>query len=168
LRKNIGLVSQDTYLFHGTVKDNILYGSFDKTDDEVIAAAKQAKAFEFIKELPNGFDTIVGERGQKLSGGQRQRISLARALIKSPSLYIFDEATSAIDNETEAEILKSLKEVTRNKTTLMIAHRLSTIMHAHKIIVLENGRITEQGSHEELLSKKGAYYALWAVQSGQY
>ncbi|EQC51017.1 ABC transporter ATP-binding protein [Bacteriovorax sp. DB6_IX] len=166
LRSLIGFVSQDTYLFHGTVMDNILYGSFDKTREEVIEAAKMAEAHEFIQALPQGYDTIVGERGQKLSGGQRQRISIARALIKDPHLFIFDEATSAVDNETEAAIQRSLERITKDRTTIMVAHRLSTIKHADKIIVLENGKILEQGTHDELTQKNGMYNALWQVQTG--
>lgn len=166
LRSLIGFVSQDTYLFHGTVMDNILYGSFDKTREEVIEAAKMAEAHEFIQALPQGYDTIVGERGQKLSGGQRQRISIARALIKDPHLFIFDEATSAVDNETEAAIQRSLERITKDRTTIMVAHRLSTIKHADKIIVLEDGKILEQGTHDELTQKNGMYNALWQVQTG--
>lgn len=166
LRSLIGFVSQDTYLFHGTVRDNILYGSFDKSEDDLINAAKMAEAYDFIKLLPNGFDTIVGERGQKLSGGQRQRISIARALIKNPHLFIFDEATSAVDNETEAAIQRSLEKITSTRTTVMVAHRLSTIKHADIIYVLEGGRVIEKGSHSELLENKKMYYALWNVQTG--
>lgn len=166
LRENIGFVSQDTYLFHGTIKENILYGSFDKTMDEVVEAAKFAEAHNFIMSFEKGYDTIVGERGQKLSGGQRQRISIARAIIKKPKLFIFDEATSAVDNETEASIQRSLKEITKTTSTIMVAHRLSTIKHADIIYVLENGKIIEEGSHDELLKKEGAYSALWKVQTG--
>lgn len=166
LRSLIGFVSQDTYLFHGSIKDNILYGSFDKSLDDVIAAAKLAEAHDFITALENGYDTIVGERGQKLSGGQRQRISIARAIIKNPKLFIFDEATSAVDNETEAAIQRSLKHITQSTSTIMVAHRLSTIKHADTIYVLEHGKIIEFGSHEELLLKEGAYAGLWRVQTG--
>ena len=166
LRSFIGFVSQDTYLFDGTIRDNILYGSFNKTEDELIQVAKTAEAFDFIQALPNGFDTVVGERGQKLSGGQRQRISIARALIKDTPVFILDEATSAVDNETEAAIQKSLNKITNEKTTLMVAHRLSTIIHADKIFVIDSGRIIEQGTHEELLKMKGMYKALWNVQTG--
>lgn len=166
LRSLMGFVSQDTYLFHGSVRDNILYGSFDKSEEELINASKMAEAYEFIKLLPEGFDTIVGERGQKLSGGQRQRISIARALIKDPQLFIFDEATSAVDNETEAAIQRSLEKITKTRTTVMVAHRLSTIKHADIIYVLEAGNIIEKGSHSELLLNKKMYHALWNVQTG--
>ncbi len=166
LRKHIGLVSQETYLFHGSIKDNILYGSFDKTDQELKEAALSAEALDFIEALPQGFDTMVGERGQKLSGGQRQRISMARAFIKNPKIFIFDEATSAIDNETEAAIQRSLIKITKNKTTIMVAHRLSTIKHADMIYVLSNGSIKESGNHDELISTHGIYHALWSVQTG--
>jgi ATP-binding cassette subfamily B protein len=166
LRSLIGFVSQDTYLFHGTVLENILYGSFDKSKEDVIEAAKMAEAHDFITSLPNGYETIVGERGQKLSGGQRQRISIARALIKDPHLFIFDEATSAVDNETEAAIQRSLERITAHRTTIMVAHRLSTIKHADMIYVLENGEVLESGNHEELVKSEGMYNALWKVQTG--
>lgn len=166
LRSLTGFVSQDTYLFHGTIKENILYGSFDKTHNEVEEAAKMAEAHDFIISLPNGYETIVGERGQKLSGGQKQRLSIARALIKDPNLFIFDEATSAVDNETEAAIQRSLEKITKNRTTIMVAHRLSTIKHADMIYVLEQGKIIEHGSHMELVNENGMYKALWNVQTG--
>ncbi len=166
LRSNIGVVSQDTYLFHGTVKENISYGSFNVSEADIIEAAKGAEAHEFILDLPQGYETVVGERGQKLSGGQRQRISIARAMVKKPSLYIFDEATSAIDNETEAAIQKSLLSLTKNQTSIMVAHRLSTIKHADTIYVLEAGSIKESGTHDELIKACGAYAGLWAVQTG--
>ncbi|MDE5114223.1 MAG: ABC transporter ATP-binding protein, partial [Trichodesmium sp. St15_bin1_1] len=150
LRRAIGLVSQDIFLFHGTVAENIRYGSFDATFSEVIAAAKIAEADNFINKLPQGYDTIVGERGQKLSGGQRQRIALARAVLKNPPILILDEATSAVDNETEAAIQKSLEKITQNRTTIVIAHRLSTIRNADCIYVMEHGKIVEFGRHEEL------------------
>lgn len=166
LRSLIGFVSQDTYLFHGSIKDNILYGSFDKSLEDAMKAAKLAEAHDFIMNLEFGYDTIVGERGQKLSGGQRQRISIARALIKNPKLFIFDEATSAVDNETEAAIQRSLSHITKSTSTVMVAHRLSTIKHADIIYVLEEGKIIESGSHEVLLDKNGAYASLWRVQTG--
>ena len=166
LRRAIGLVSQDIFLFHGTVAENIRYGSFDATFSEIIAAAKIAEADNFINKLPQGYDTIVGERGQKLSGGQRQRIALARAVLKNPPILILDEATSAVDNETEAAIQKSLEKVTQNRTTIVIAHRLSTIRNADCIYVMEHGKIVEFGRHEELLEKSGIYASLWQVQSG--
>lgn len=166
LRHCIGWVSQDVFLFHGTVAENIAYGTFDATRDEIIQAAKLAEAHEFIIQLPQGYDTIVGERGQKLSGGQRQRLAIARALLKDPPILILDEATSAVDNETEAAIQRSLDHITQNRTTIAIAHRLSTIRNAHQIYVMEFGRIVEQGTHEELLQKGGIYAALWQMQSG--
>ena len=167
LRQAIGLVSQDVFLFHGTVRDNIAYGNAYEPRDKVIAAAKIAEAHDFITQLPQGYDTIVGERGQKLSGGQRQRIAIARAILKNPPILILDEATSAVDNETEAAIARSLEKITRNRTTIAIAHRLSTIRHADCIYVLEFGQIVERGTHEELLAKQGIYNNLWQVQTGE-
>ncbi|MHC5747664.1 MAG: ABC transporter ATP-binding protein [Nostoc sp.] len=166
LRRCIGWVSQDVFLFHGTVAENIAYGSFDASNEEIIHAAKLAQADEFILELPQGYDTIVGERGQKLSGGQRQRIAIARAILKDPPILILDEATSAVDNETEAAIQKSLAIITQNRTTIAIAHRLSTIRHSHCIYVMDDGQIVEQGKHEDLLTLNGIYASLWRVQSG--
>ncbi len=166
LRRAIGLVSQDVFLFHGTVKENIAYGSFDATLAEVMAAAEIAEAHEFINRLPQGYDTIVGERGQKLSGGQQQRIAIARAILKNPPVLILDEATSAVDNETEAAIQRSLEKITKNRTTIAIAHRLSTVRNADCIYVMEYGKLVEQGRHEELLEQQGIYSSLWRVQSG--
>ncbi|MGB3238815.1 MAG: ABC transporter ATP-binding protein [Geitlerinemataceae cyanobacterium] len=166
LRRAIGLVSQDVFLFHGTVAENIRYGSFEASQNEVIAAAKIAEAHEFIVQLPQGYDTIVGERGQKLSGGQRQRLAIARAVLKNPPILILDEATSAVDNETEAAISRSLERITQNRTTIAIAHRLSTIRHADRIYVMERGKLVESGKHEELLEKAGIYASLWRVQMG--
>jgi ATP-binding cassette subfamily B protein len=167
LRRAIGWVSQDVFLFHGTVRENISYGSFDATDQEIISAAKVAEAHEFILQLPQGYETIVGERGQKLSGGQRQRIAIARAVLKNPPILILDEATSAVDNETEAAIQKSLEQITINRTTIAIAHRLSTIRNAHQIYVMDYGRLVEHGTHEQLLANPtGIYTALWRVQMG--
>jgi len=172
LRAAVGLVSQDVFLFHGTVKENLLYGCPDATDEEVIAAAQVAEAHDFILELPDGYGTVVGERGQKLSGGQRQRLSIARAILKDPPILILDEATSAVDNETEAAIQRSLAKISIGRTTIIIAHRLSTIRHAHTICVLHRGRLVEQGTHEELLARQepggpgGQYAALWQVQTG--
>lgn len=167
LAQIIGFVSQDVYLFHGTVKENICYGSFDANEEQIVQAAKLAEAHEFIADLPNGYDTIVGERGIKLSGGQRQRISLARAILKDPPILILDEATSAVDNETEMAIQRSLQKITQNRTTIIIAHRLSTIRNADKIFVLENGQLVEEGTHENLLMQKRVYHQLWMVQSGE-
>ena len=166
LRRAIGLVSQDVFLFHGTVRENIAYGSFDTTLSEVMAAAEIAEAHEFISRLPQGYDTIVGERGQKLSGGQQQRIAIARAILKNPPILILDEATSAVDNETEAAIQRSLEKITVNRTTIAIAHRLSTVRNADCIYVMEHGKLVEQGRHEELLEQQGIYASLWRVQSG--
>ncbi len=166
LRKSIGLVSQDVFLFHGTVKENIAYGNNTATESQIIEAALIAEAHEFILNLPQGYETIVGERGQKLSGGQRQRIAIARAVLKNPPILILDEATSAVDNETEAAIARSLEKITQNRTTIAIAHRLSTIRHADCIYVLEYGKIVERGTHEELVAKEGVYNNLWQVQTG--
>lgn len=166
LRRAIGFVSQDVYLFHGTVRENIAYGSFDASLDEIVAAAKTAEAHEFITQLADGYDTVVGERGQKLSGGQRQRISIARAVLKNPPVLILDEATSAVDNETEAAIQRSMERIIVGRTTILIAHRLSTVRHADRIYVLENGELREQGRHEELVAAGGIYAGLWRVQTG--
>ncbi len=165
LRRCIGWVSQDVFLFHGTVAENIAYGS-DATREEIIQAAKSSEAHEFIVRLPHGYDSIVGERGQRLSGGQRQRLAIARAILKDPPILILDEATSAVDNETEAAIARSLATITQHRTTIAIAHRLSTIRQAHQIYVIEHGRIVECGTHEELLSHNDIYAALWRVQTG--
>jgi ATP-binding cassette subfamily B protein len=167
LRSAIGLVSQDVYLFHGTVRDNIAYGTFDASMDAIIRAAKIAEAHDFIMALPEGYATIVGERGQKLSGGQRQRISIARAVLKDPPVLILDEATSSVDNETEAAIQRSLDRIIVDRTTIVIAHRLSTIRNADRIFVLEDGRLREQGRHEDLLQRGGIYRSLWRVQTGE-
>ncbi len=166
LRRAIGLVSQDVFLFHGTAGENIAYGSPGATADQIRAAAKLAAADESITTLPQGYDTIVGERGQKLSGGQRQRLAIARAILKDPPILILDEATSAVDNETEAAISRALEQITKHRTTIAIAHRLSTVRHAHCIYVLDQGRVVEQGRHEELLAGRGIYANLWQVQTG--
>lgn len=161
LRNNIGIVQQDVYLFSGTVKDNIAYGKEDATVDEIKMAARLAGADEFIKDLPDGFDTYIGERGVKLSGGQKQRISIARVFLKNPPILILDEATSALDNKSEAIVQKSLEKLSKGRTTLTIAHRLSTIINADEIIVLTYDGIVERGSHKDLLDKKGVYYNLY-------
>ncbi|TAF03579.1 MAG: ABC transporter ATP-binding protein [Oscillatoriales cyanobacterium] len=166
LRRAIGLVSQDIFLFHGTVAENIAYGSFDATNSDIIDAAKIAEAHEFIVQLPDGYETIVGERGQKLSGGQRQRIAIARAVLKNPPILILDEATSAVDNETEAAIQRSLERITKNRTTIAIAHRLSTVRNADCIFVMDEGLVVESGQHEQLIENDGVYASLWRVQSG--
>ena len=164
LRENIGLVQQDVFLFTGTVADNISYGDPDKSEDEVIQAAKEARIHDFIMSLPNGYDTYIGEKGVKLSGGQKQRISIARLFLKDPPILILDEATSALDNETEILIQESLDELAKNRTTLIIAHRLSTIKNADEILVLSNEGIEERGSHEELLKKGKIYAHLYNLQ----
>ncbi|NDJ21049.1 ATP-binding cassette domain-containing protein [Nostoc sp. B(2019)] len=166
LRRSIGLVSQDVFLFHGTVAENIVYGTFNASDKQIIEAAKIAEADDFIMRLPQGYETIVGERGQKLSGGQRQRIAIARTVLKNPPILILDEATSAVDNETEAAIQRSLERITVNRTTIAIAHRLSTVRNADCIYVMEYGELVESGTHEQLLDKNAIYAGLWRVQSG--
>jgi len=166
VRQAIGLVSQDVFLFHGTVRENITYGSFNVTLSEVEAAAEIAEAHEFICQLPQNYDTIIGERGQKLSGGQQQRLAIARAILKNPPVLILDEATSAVDNETEAAIQRSLEKITQNRTTIAIAHRLSTVRNADCIYVMDKGKLVEQGTHEQLLEQQAIYAMLWRVQSG--
>jgi len=167
LRRRIGLVSQDVFLFQGTIVENIAYGSPDAPVERIRTAAEASEAAEFIDRLPQGYDTVVGERGQKLSGGQRQRLSIARALMKHPPILILDEATSAVDNDTEAAIQRSLERISHSCTTLVIAHRLSTIVNADRIYVMDKGRILESGTHGELLARNGIYAALWSVQTGQ-
>jgi ATP-binding cassette subfamily B protein len=166
LRSSIGLVSQDIFLFDGSIRENIAYGKDLATEDEIIQAARLAEADEFVELLTDGYDTLVGERGMKLSGGQRQRISLARAILKNPPILILDEATSAVDNETEAAIQRSMKQIAKNRTLLVIAHRLSTIVNADCIHVLDKGQIIESGIHSELLKFNGIYHKLWNIQTG--
>ena len=166
LRRAIALVSQDIYLFHGTVRENIAYAAPQATEAAVRESARQAEALDFIDALPDGFDTVVGERGQRLSGGQRQRIALARAILKDAPILVLDEATAAVDNDTEAAIQRSLMHITANRTTLVIAHRLSTVRHADRIVVMDQGRIVEDGTHDQLLHQPGAYADLWRVQAG--
>ncbi|ESS03077.1 MAG: ABC-type multidrug transport system, ATPase and permease component [uncultured archaeon A07HR67] len=167
LRQSIGYVGQSSYLFYGTVRENIAYGTFEATDGEIREAAKAAEAHEFIENLPDGYDTMVGERGVKLSGGQRQRVTIARAVLKDPDLLILDEATSDVDTETEMLIQRSLDRLTADRTTFAIAHRLSTIRDADTILVLEGGEIVERGTHEQLLENGGLYAHLWGVQAGE-
>ena len=164
LRNNIGIVQQDVYLFAGTIMDNIRYGNPNATDEEVIRAAKRANAHEFIMSFPEGYDTDIGQRGVKLSGGQKQRLSIARVFLKNPPILIFDEATSALDNESEQVVKKSLEELAKDRTTFVIAHRLSTIRNAKRILVLTENGIEEEGTHEELMSKKGVYESLYQMQ----
>jgi len=164
LRSQIGIVQQDVYLFAGTVMENIRYGKPDATDEEVILAAKRANAHDFIMSFPNGYNTDIGQRGVKLSGGQKQRLSIARVFLKNPPILIFDEATSALDNESEQVVQQSMEELAKNRTTFVIAHRLSTIRNAKRILVLTENGIEEEGTHEELLKKEGAYAALYQLQ----
>ena len=166
LRSSISLVTQTIILFPGTVMENIAYGKEDAIEEEIISSAKIAEAHDFIMNLPNGYDTQIGEGGHKLSGGQRQRLSIARAVLKDAPILILDEATSSVDNETEEALQKSLETISKDRTTIVIAHRLSTIRHSDSIIVLEGGRVVESGTHEELLDKKLQYYKLWNVQTG--
>lgn len=166
LRRNIGYVSQDVFLFNGTVADNIAYGTFNATQEEIEKAAVLAGAHEFILQMPQGYKTKVGERGLKLSGGQKQRLSIARAILKNPPIFILDEATSAMDNETEASIQQSIMNVAVGKTIIIIAHRLNAVRHADTIYVLENGAVTEQGDHDSLVASDGMYAWLWQLQIG--
>lgn len=164
LRQNIGIVQQDVFLFSGTIKENIVYGNLDATEDEILAATKAANAHDFISELPDGYDTYIGERGVKLSGGQKQRVSIARMFLKNPPILILDEATSSLDNQSEAVIQKSIEELSKDRTTFIIAHRLATIKNAKRIVVLTENGVEEQGTHKELIEKKGAYHALYSSQ----
>ena len=164
LRKNIGIVQQDVYLFNSSIKENILYGRLDATDEEIIEAAKRANIHEFVLTLPNGYDTVIGERGVKLSGGQKQRLSIARVFLKNPPILILDEATSALDNATEIMIQQALDELCKGRTTLVVAHRLSTIKNANEIAVVSGGKICEQGTHDELVKQGGIYAMLHKQQ----
>lgn len=167
LRRVVGYVAQDSFLTDGTIADNIAYGMHEASEDAIYQAAKAAEALEFIEKLPLGFATRIGERGQKLSGGQRQRLALARAILKNPPILILDEATSAVDNETEAAIQRSLDVISRNRTTIVIAHRLSTVRQADCIYLMEAGNIIEAGTHDELIAVNGGYAALWRLQTGE-
>ncbi|MBU7594868.1 ABC transporter ATP-binding protein [Metabacillus halosaccharovorans] len=164
LREQIGMVLQDTFLFSNTVRENILIGKPDATEEEVVQAAKAANAHEFILKLPNGYETRVGERGVKLSGGQKQRVSIARVFLKNPPILILDEATSALDLESEHLIQEALEKLAKERTTFIVAHRLSTITHADKIVLIEDGKIVEQGTHQDLMQKEGHYYNLFQIQ----
>ena len=167
LRENIGYVSQDIFMFDGSIKDNIAYPNIGDDNEKILTAAKQSQSHEFITKLPDGYDTFIGERGQKLSEGQKQRIAIARALYKDPPILIFDEATSSVDNETELLLQKALYEISQDRTTIVIAHRLSTVRNADNIFVLGNNSIIEQGSHNDLLDTKGVYNKLWEIQTGK-
>ncbi len=165
LRENIGIVQQEVFLFTGTIRDNILYGKTNASEEEIIKASKMANIHEFIESLPEGYDTYIGERGVKLSGGQKQRISIARVFLKNPSILILDEATSALDNTTEHIIQESLKKLCEGRTTIVVAHRLSTIQNADEIVVIGNKGIIEKGSHNELMKLNGEYNKLQKITS---
>jgi len=166
LRSAISLVTQTITLFPGTVMQNIAYGKAGATEEEIIESAKVAEAHSFIMSLPDGYNTQIGEGGHKLSGGQRQRLSIARAVLKDAPILVLDEATSSVDNETEEALQKSLEIISKDRTTIVIAHRLSTIRYSDSIIVLDDGKVVESGTHEELLENKSQYFRLWNVQTG--
>ena len=166
LRGSISLVSQNTTLFPGTVRDNILYGRPSASEEEIVEAARIAEATNFINELPEGWETDIGEDGHRLSGGQRQRLAIARAVLKDAPILVFDEATSNVDNETEAALQRSIDRISTDRTTIIIAHRLSTVRNSDKIAVLDSGKITELGTHEKLVDADGLYSRLWSVQTG--
>jgi len=165
LRRNIGMVSQETYIFMGSIAENIAYAKPDASLDEIVNAAVAASAHDFIMKLPDGYDTQVGAGGRQLSGGERQRISIARAILANPKILILDEATASVDTETEKRIQNAIDKLVEGRTTISIAHRLSTLRNASKLIVIENGKITEQGTHYELAKQKGTYYKLMQLQS---
>jgi ATP-binding cassette subfamily B protein len=167
LRSAIGVVPQDTVLFNDTIRYNIAYGKPGATEDEIVQAAKLAQVHDFVLRLPEGYDTRVGERGLKLSGGEKQRVAIARTILKNPRILILDEATSALDTGTEQEIQSALRSLARDRTTLIIAHRLSTVVDADQILVLDQGRVVERGTHHELLGLDGVYARMWALQAEQ-
>jgi len=164
LRRLMGIVTQEVILFNDTIANNIAYGETEFTAEQITAAAKLANAYDFIMQTPNGFETMIGERGVRLSGGQRQRISIARAILKNPPILIFDEATSSLDSESEYLIQEAIANLMRERTTLIIAHRLSSIINADKIVIIEAGRIIDQGSHGELLARSHRYQRLYESQ----
>jgi len=169
LRENVSMVPQDPILFHRTIMENIRYGRRDATDGEVIEAARKARCDIFIDDLPEKYETFVGERGVKLSGGERQRVAIARAILKGAPILVLDEATSALDSESEALIQEALEELMKGKTTIVIAHRLSTIMNMDRIVVVEDGQVVDDGTHKQLLRKKqGTYKKLWEIQAGGF
>tara|TARA_X000001036_G_scaffold57274_1_gene47022 strand:- start:19190 stop:20974 length:1785 start_codon:yes stop_codon:yes gene_type:complete len=168
LRNKIGVVNQETFLFNGTIRNNIAYGSGNCSEKDIVRAAEQSQCVEFISTLPDGYDTVIGERGQKLSGGQKQRLAIARAIIREPDILIFDEATSSVDNRTESLIQKSFMDIKENRTMIIIAHRLSTIRNCDNIFVIKHSRIHEQGTHDQLMLKRDSFYAeLWNIQTGK-
>jgi len=164
LRRNIGIVQQDVFLFDGTIGENILYGRPDATYEEMVEAAKRANIDEYVATLPDGYDTQIGERGVKLSGGQKQRLSIARVFLKDPAILILDEATSALDNTTEILIQEALDELCKGRTTLVVAHRLSTVRNADRIVVVSRGKIIEEGTHDALITENGVYAKLYSLQ----
>jgi ATP-binding cassette subfamily B protein len=166
-RRHIGLVLQEPFLFFGTIADNIAYGKPEATREEIVAAARAAHAHDFILRLPQGYDSLVGERGQGLSGGERQRISIARALLINPRILILDEATSSVDTETEQEIQRALDNLVQGRTTIAIAHRLSTLQRADRLVVMEQGQLVEEGQHDDLMRRRGAYWRLYEAQARQ-
>jgi ATP-binding cassette subfamily B protein len=163
LRENIGLVQQNVFLFDSSIRDNIMYGDPNASEEQLIDAAQKANIYDFIQSLPNGFDTLVGERGVKLSGGQKQRVSIARVFLKNPPVFIFDEATSSLDTESEMLIQQSLDLLSRDRTTVIIAHRLSTVKNADYLYVINEGKIAEHGTHTGLLEKKAYYHKLYTM-----